>query len=188
VVRGGRERGARVRLLILDIGMASYVGQSALADAGEEVAEVVLEFDFDLDGVVPAHEFDESGHGLELGRETVIGAVLAHADFAEGVVFVGVGGWRVDDGEEVAHGVGLLVGGLGSGFAEEFGDALLHVVLAVEAGGAGLVAGKASGVVGFGDGLAGETGLGEGFVLFVFQSRHVALVRGLVECRRLTAR
>jgi hypothetical protein len=32
---------------------------------------------------------------------------------------------------KVANGVGLLVGGLGDGLAEEFGDALLHFMLAV---------------------------------------------------------
>jgi len=128
--------------------------------------------DLDLGGLFPAHELDETGHGLELGWESMIGAVLSHADFAEGMVVGGPGGRGVDDGEEVAHGAGLLVGGLGGGFAEEFGDALQHLVGAVEARSAGFVACVAGGVVGLGDGLAGESGLGEGLVLFVFEESH----------------
>jgi hypothetical protein len=73
---------------------------------------------------------------------------------------------------KVANGVGLLVGGLGDGLAEEFGDALLHFMLAVQARGAGFVTGKTGGIVGFGDRLSGETGLGEGFVLGVREDAH----------------
>ena len=104
----------------------------------------------------------------------MIGAVLSHADFTERVVGGGVGGAGVDDGEQVLNGVGLLVDGLGGGFAVEFGDALLDLEELAELEGAGLVAGIAGGVVGLDEGFPGEAGLGEGFVLGVFEQRHGA--------------
>lgn len=92
--------------------------------------------------------------------------MAVHAQLAEGMVRSGLGRTGVDDGEEVLDGVDLVIGDDGGSGVVEFEDAGLDLgELADGRGELRRFAAVAGGVIGVHDALAGEAGLGEGFVL-----------------------
>lgn len=137
--------------------LASRVGEGVeFFDAGWELGFV---------GGGPAHEADEESEGVELVGEGEVGLLVAHAQFAEGVIGTGLGGGGLDDGDEVVDEFVTLAGHGSGGLAVQPGDAGFDGRMLTDAIGALRRGAQVTcGGVGFHDAHAAEAKLGEAFL------------------------